>query len=77
MEALINFSNYFKISIDTLLRVDMSKLSDLQLRELELGYDSYVRGTKLRVLATTVDSKNRENIELVPAKAKAGYYSRL
>jgi len=73
VEALINFSNYFKISIDTLLRVDMSKLSDLQLRELELGYDSYVRGTKLRVLATTVDSKNRENIELVPAKAKAGY----
>ena len=73
VEALLNFSNYFKISIDTLLRVDMSKLSDLQLRELELGYDSYVRGTKLRVLATTVDSRNRENIELVPVKAKAGY----
>jgi transcriptional regulator with XRE-family HTH domain len=73
VEALINFSTYFKVSIDTLIRIDMSKLSELQLRELELGHDAYVRGTKLRVLATTVDSKNRENIELVPVKAKAGY----
>src|SRR5204863_2002257 len=34
-----------------------------------------VRGTKLRILATTVDSKNKENIEVVPLKAKAGYKS--
>lgn len=73
LEALISFSNYYKISIDTMLRIDLNKLSDLKLRELELGYDDYVRGSKLRVLATTVDSKNRENIELVPVKAKAGY----
>ena len=73
LEALVNFSMYFKISIDTLVKVDMCKLSELQLRELELGHDAYARGTKLRVLATTVDSRNRENIELVPVKAKAGY----
>jgi transcriptional regulator with XRE-family HTH domain len=73
VESLIAFSNYFKISIDTLLRVDLGRLGESKLRDLELGYDDYVRGTKLRVLATTVDSKNRENIELVPVKAKAGY----
>ncbi len=73
LESLVKFSTYFKISIDTLVKVEMSKLSELQLRELELGHDAYVRGSKLRVLATTVDSRNRENIELVPVKAKAGY----
>ena len=30
-------------------------------------------GKHLRVLVTTVDNKNEENIELVPIKSKAGY----
>ncbi len=40
---------------------------------LEHGEDVYLKGGKLRVLATTVDKNNNENIELVPEKAKAGY----
>jgi phage repressor protein C with HTH and peptisase S24 domain len=51
----------------------MSKLSESQLSELERGYDAYIKGSNLRVLTTTVSSDNRENIELVPEKAKAGY----
>ncbi len=73
IETLISFSSYFNISIDTLLKVDISKLSESQLGELERGYDAYVRGSNLRVIATTVNSDNRENIELVNEKAKAGY----
>lgn len=73
IDALIAFSDYFRMSIDTLIKVDLTKLSEARLRDLELGHDSYIRGTKLRVLATTVDSRNKENIELVPMKAKAGY----
>lgn len=73
IETLISFSSYFNVSIDTLLRVDISKLSDSQLGELERGYDAYIRGSNLRVLATTVDRSNKENIELVNEKAKAGY----
>ncbi|MBL7929995.1 MAG: helix-turn-helix domain-containing protein [Bacteroidia bacterium] len=73
VEALLKFADYYKVSVDTLLRIDLSTLSESKLREIELGYDAYVRGSKLRVLATTVDSKNRENIEAVPLKAKAGY----
>ena len=73
MDALLSFSKYYKISIDTLVRIDLSTISESKLRELELGHDDYIKGTKLRVLATTVDSKNRDNIELVPVKAKAGY----
>ncbi len=72
-EDLIAFSGFFKMSIDSLLKVDMSRLSELKLRELESGNDSFTTGSKIRVLATTVDRDNRENIEYVPIKAKAGY----
>jgi transcriptional regulator with XRE-family HTH domain len=73
IESLVSFSRYFNMSIDTLLKIDMSKLSESQLSELERGYDAYIKGSNLRVLTTTVSSDNRENIELVPEKAKAGY----
>lgn len=73
IDLLVSFSNYFNISVDTLLKVDIPKLSESQLGELERGYDAYVKGSNLRVLATTVDAGNNENIELVNEKAKAGY----
>jgi len=73
LDGLLTFSKYYKVSIDTLVKVDMSKLSQFQLMDLERGNDVYVTGSRLRVLATTVDSQNRENIEVVPLKAKAGY----
>jgi transcriptional regulator with XRE-family HTH domain len=73
IEILVSFSKYYNISIDTLLKVDISKLSESQLGELERGYDVYVRGSNLRVLTTTVGTDNSENIELVAEKAKAGY----
>jgi len=73
IESLVSFSRYFNMSIDTLLKIDMSKLSESQLGELERGYDAYIRGSNLRVLTTTVSLDNIENIELVPEKAKAGY----
>lgn len=73
IDILVSFSGYFNMSIDTLLKIDMTRLSESQLGELERGYDAYVRGSNLRVLTTTVNSENRENIELVAEKAKAGY----
>jgi transcriptional regulator with XRE-family HTH domain len=73
ISVLIAFSDYYKISIDTLLRVDLTSLSESMLSEIERGNDVFVKGSKVRILATTVDSKNNENIELVPQKAKAGY----
>ncbi|MBW6497318.1 MAG: helix-turn-helix domain-containing protein [Bacteroidales bacterium] len=73
LEALVTFSKYYNVSIDTLIKVDLASLAESQLRQLERGYDVFVSGSKLRVLATTVDSDNEENIELVSEKAKAGY----
>ena len=48
IEILISFSGYFNVSIDTLLKVDICKLSESQLGELERGYDAYVKGSNLQ-----------------------------
>ena len=73
LDALIAFSRYFNVSVDTLIKVDLLQFAESQLRQLERGYDVYLTGSRLRVLATTVDHKNEENIEMVSEKARAGY----
>jgi len=70
---LINFSDFFKISIDTLFRTDLTKLSEPKINELEAGSSVYMKGGKLRVLAVSTDQSGNENVEYVPIKAKAGY----
>lgn len=73
LESLSAFSRYFNVSIDTLVKTDLGTLAESQLSQLERGYDVFLTGSKLRVLATTVDRDNEENIEMVSEKAKAGY----
>ncbi len=73
IEALLALSKYFKISVDTLLSVDLSTLRESELYQMEHGYDIFITGGNLRVLTTTVDSKNKENIEVINQKASAGY----
>lgn len=73
IEPLMRMADFFKFTVDTLLTVDLTKLGELHLRQLEAGEDVYISGGRLRVLATTVNSENKENIELVPIKARAGY----
>jgi transcriptional regulator with XRE-family HTH domain len=72
-EDYLKFSDFFKISIDTLLKIDLSRIGEMKIRELEAGNDVYIRGGNLRVLAISVDRSNNENVEYVPVKAKAGY----
>jgi transcriptional regulator with XRE-family HTH domain len=74
-EDYVNYSAFFKISVDTLLKIDLPKLGELRVRELESGNDVYMAGSKIRILAITVDKDNKENVEYVPIKAKAGYRS--
>ena len=73
IQSLVILSDYFHVAIDTILRVDLAKLRESQLYELEHGQDVFLKGSNLRVMATTVDRQNRDNIELVSEKAKAGY----
>lgn len=68
--------------------VDEPSLKELSLLAQESGYTTdqilhqplddeskhnFISGEHIRVLATTVNQDNQENIELVPIKAKAGY----
>jgi transcriptional regulator with XRE-family HTH domain len=73
LETLVKLSEYYEVSIDVLLKMDLSKLKESQLRLIEAGNDTFIKGSQIRVLTGTVDSKNEENIELVNVKAKAGY----
>jgi len=73
LQALVAFSKYYGIAIDTLVKVDLLKISESQISQVERGGDVYLKGSNIRVLATTVNSENIENIELVSEKAKAGY----
>lgn len=59
---LIEIAEFFKVEVDELLKEDLAK-----------RLPGMANKPKLRILATTVDSNNEENIEMVPVKALAGY----
>ena len=59
VEKLIGFSEVFNVSVDDLVGIDLS--------QAEPG------ATRFKVLSITVDQDDKENIELVPQKAAAGY----
>jgi transcriptional regulator with XRE-family HTH domain len=71
--TLIKISEYFNVSLDALIKYKLDVLSEFQLSQIEKGFDVDVTGNKLRLLTITVDSKGKENIEMVPLKAQAGY----
>jgi len=71
-DTLNNIANHFNVTVDQLLNVDLSKLSDEHLKQRK-NLDKYLKGENLRVLAITTDKKDNENIEFVPVKASAGY----
>ena len=67
LNNLIRISDIFGISVDKLISEDLTKNSPLE----AIPTDKSEKQTK--ILAITMDSKDRENIELVPQKASAGY----
>lgn len=73
VDVLIAFSGFYHVSVDTLLKTDLTSLTENQLNEVEKGTDVYLKGNNLRVLASTQDKDGNENIEMVHEKAKAGY----
>jgi len=72
-KTLIKISEYFNISLDALIKYKLDVLSAYQLSQIEKGFDVDITGNKLRLLTITVDKEGKENIELVPVKAQAGY----
>ncbi|MBC7408250.1 MAG: LexA family transcriptional regulator [Arcicella sp.] len=61
---LIKLANYYQVNIGDLLTKDLSTQTHVQKAPV---------ASNLRVLATTVNSENEDNIEFVPIKAVAGY----
>ncbi len=61
-EELVRLSRFFGVTVDELLSKDLTQAAR-QLRDQ----------SSLRVLVTTVDSQNHENIEFVPVRAMGGY----
>lgn len=73
IHLLIKLADFFQISLDKFVKLDLSTLAENTLSQLEKGYDIDITGTRLRVLATTVDAANNDNVEIVPLNARAGY----
>jgi transcriptional regulator with XRE-family HTH domain len=71
--TLMKISKYFSLPIDVFLKENLHEFSELRLTNLENGFNVDVSGRKLRVLTTTVNHEDEENIELVPLAAQAGY----
>ena len=71
--VLIKIAEYFNVSLDALLKYKLEALSEFQLSQIEKGFDVDVTGQKLRLLTISVDMEGKENIEMVPVKAQAGY----
>ncbi|MGY3052322.1 transcriptional regulator with XRE-family HTH domain [Pedobacter sp. UYEF25] len=63
-ELLKKIADYFELSIDEFIN---EKISDSWKAKTKSN------GSNLRVLSVSVDSNDKENIELVPVKASAGY----
>ncbi len=67
LASLLDIIKIFNVNLDDLVKQDLSRLSEKERRASSSG--------KREVLAITVDSNNKENVELVSYKASAGYLS--
>lgn len=75
LDTLIKFSDYFNISLDKLIKLDLANISEKDWDKIDRGIDADMEGKNVRVIAMTVDKDNNDNIELVHEKARAGYTS--
>lgn len=64
IDRLIDLSKYFRIPIDILVKNDLRRATDTSFIEV---------GSKRVLFPVTVDQDNEDLIEIVPAKASAGY----
>lgn len=72
-ETLEKISEFFGVSIDLLVKEELSQLATDDFSDFDSNRRPDFEGKKLRVLPITVDNNGRENIELVNQKAAAGY----
>jgi transcriptional regulator with XRE-family HTH domain len=64
LDLLKVLANYYHVSIDVMISVDLHRVPREELMKME---------SNRLLMPITVDSKGRDNVELVPHKARAGY----
>lgn len=72
LSVLNNVARYFNITVDQLLNLDLVKMEDAEIqRQHEVR--KYASAENLRILAITVNDEEKENVEMIPETASAGY----
>jgi transcriptional regulator with XRE-family HTH domain len=66
LSCLLDLTKIFKVNLDLLVNHDLARVPEKDWKAQQLS-----RGKE--ILAITVDSQDKENVELVPQKAYAGY----
>jgi transcriptional regulator with XRE-family HTH domain len=72
ISTLVLLSEVYDISLDIILKKDLSKISPENL-DIEIHKKADFSGGNLRVLTNTVNQNDEELIEMIPEKARAGY----
>lgn len=72
INTLVELSNQYEISLDIILKKDLSTIQDADLSHY-LSQQADLSGNKIRILTQTIDADNNDLIELIPEKARAGY----
>jgi len=75
LQTLIKISEFYDVSLDKIAKENFTVYTDKKWETLFQGMNADLEGKKLRILATTVDQNDEENIQLVNVKASAGYTS--
>jgi len=76
-EVLIKLSEFYNISIDLILKKDLSSLPEKTLLNMEDNGNYDIHGKQLRTLVTTANDNLETNGELVPIHALSVYNSSL
>jgi DNA-binding XRE family transcriptional regulator len=74
-DSLMVLGKMFNLTLEQLYTVDLGEVANEKLRNAnnQNSKDPYLSGEKLRVLSVAVDRQEREQIVLVPVRARAGY----
>ena len=73
IDIITKICDYYNIATDVLLRNDFSTYTEKQWNDIHGAWKQTAKGSGLRILTSQVTDDNEELIEMVPAKAEAGY----
>ncbi len=73
IETLIQVSDYFNVPLDTLMRKDFNTFTAPEWEAIDKGLYADIQGKNIRILTQVVNENDDDLIEMIPAKARAGY----